>query len=56
MLFRSEYRPHAPDAPVKIGFAGSIDRIGDLEEVLGEALIQTRDRYGGAVAFEFLGA
>ena len=51
-----EYRPHAPGAPVKIGFAGSIDRIDDIEEVLREALIQTRDRYGGAVAFEFLGA
>lgn len=50
------YRPREPGGPVKIGFAGSIDRIGDIENVLRDALIQTRDRYGGAVAFEFLGA
>ena len=50
------YRPHAADEPVKIGFAGSIDRIGDIEDVLRTALIQVRDRYGDGVHFEFLGA
>ncbi len=51
-----EYRPRAPQTPVKIGFAGSVDRIGDIEGVLREALIQVRDAYGEGVRFEFLGA
>lgn len=51
-----EYRPHPPDGPVKIGFAGSIDRIGDIEDVLRDALMRIRKDYGDGVAFEFLGA
>ena len=51
-----EYRPHDPKAPVKIGFAGSIDRTGDLERLLGEALIRIKRAYGDRVAFEFFGA
>jgi hypothetical protein len=51
-----EYRPHGTGGPVKIGFAGSIDRIDDIEDILREALIQTGDRFGDAVVFEFLGA
>ena len=50
------YRPHAAGEPVKIGFAGSIDRIGDIEDVLRTALIQVRAKYGDRVRFEFLGA
>ena len=50
------YRPHEPGAPVKIGFAGSIDRSGDLENVLGEALLRIKAKYRDGVAFEFFGA
>ena len=51
-----EYRPRASGEPVKIGFAGSIDRIEDVEDVLKDALIQIGDVYGDRVRFEFLGA
>ncbi|MBQ6233368.1 MAG: hypothetical protein IJJ80_07635 [Clostridia bacterium] len=50
------YRPHDPSKPVKIGFAGSIDRVGDIEEILKDALIQIKKEYGNKVEFEFFGA
>lgn len=50
------YKPHDPNAPVKIGFAGSIDRTGDIEHILKAALIQIRQTYGDKVQFEFFGA
>lgn len=50
------YRPREPGGPVKIGFAGSIDRIGDIENVLRDALIRVKDAFGDRVCFEFLGA
>lgn len=50
------YAPHAQDAPVKIGFAGSIDRAGNLNGILREALTQIKRDYGDGVAFEFFGA
>lgn len=50
------YIPHRPGDPVKIGFAGSIDRIGDLEEILQGALTAVKGKYGKKVAFEFFGA
>lgn len=50
------YKPHDPDAPVRIGFAGSIDRTGDIEHILKDALIQIRQTYGDRVMFEFFGA
>ena len=50
------YAPHDPSSPVKIGFAGSIDRKGDLDRLLREALLRVRDRYGERVRFEFFGA
>ena len=49
------YRPHAEDRPVKIGFAGSADRMGDLEEILREALLRIRQEYGDRAVFEFFG-
>ena len=49
------YRVHAEGQPVKIGFAGSADRMGDLEGILREALLQIRKEYGSRVAFEFFG-
>lgn len=51
-----DYRPHDPGKPVKIGFAGSIDRIGDIEALLKDALLQVKGEYGDRVAFEFFGA
>ena len=50
------YKPHDPDKPVKIGFAGSIDRTGDLEEILKDALLSIKREYGDRVEFEFFGA
>lgn len=48
------YKPHDPAQPVKIGFAGSIDRTGDIESILKEALIRIKKEYGNRVQFEFL--
>lgn len=50
------YKPHDPDKPVKIGFAGSIDRTGDLEAILRDALLSIKREYRGRVKFEFFGA
>lgn len=50
------YCPREPGGPVKIGFAGSMDRIGDIENVLRDALIRVKDAFGDRVCFEFLGA
>ena len=50
------YRPHDPDKPVKIGFAGSIDRTPDLEHILKDVLVQIKRAFGQRVKFEFFGA
>ena len=50
------FRPHAPGKPIKIGFAGSVDRTADLERLLREALLGIKRRYGDRVSFEFFGA
>lgn len=50
------YKPHDPSKPVKIGFAGSIDRTGDIEHILKDALIQIKHEYAEQVQFEFFGA
>lgn len=50
------YSPHAPDQPVKIGFAGSVDRTGDIEGILRDALLRIKREYGDQVQFEFFGA
>ncbi len=50
------YAPHDPDAPVRIGFAGSIDRTADLEALLRDALLRVKAKYGEKVRFEFFGA
>ena len=50
------YRAHDSKAPVKIGFAGSVDRTGDLENILKDALIAVKRQYGERVQFEFFGA
>lgn len=50
------YKPHNPDKPVKIGFAGSIDRTGDIEVILKDALLRVKREYGDRVQIEFFGA
>ena len=50
------YAPHYPGAPVRIGFAGSIDRTSDVESILGQALLQVKEKYGDRVSFGFIGA
>lgn len=50
------YKPHDPGKSVKIGFAGSIDRTGDIEGILKDALIRIKREYGDKVQFEFFGA
>jgi len=50
------YTPHDPERPVRIGFAGSIDRAGDIEVILRDALLRIKDEYGQRVEFTFYGA
>lgn len=50
------YKLHAPGKPVKIGFAGSIDRVSDIENILKDVLLQIKREYGDRVKFEFFGA
>ncbi|MBR0267213.1 MAG: hypothetical protein IJQ71_07200 [Clostridia bacterium] len=49
------YKPRTEDRPVKIGFAGSVDRTGDFDGILQEALLQIQREYGERVTFEFFG-
>lgn len=50
------YKPHQPGRPVRIGFAGSIDRAGDIEEILKNTLLQIKQEYAAKVEFVFFGA
>ena len=50
------YKPREPNKMIKIGFAGSIDRTGDIELILKEALFQIKQEFGKQVQFEFVGA
>ena len=50
------FKAHDSQKPVRIGFAGSVDRAGDLEEVLKESLKTVKQKYGEKVSFEFFGA
>jgi len=49
------YEPHG-EGPVKIGFAGSVDRKGDVERLLSPALHALKKEYGEGVQLEFFGA
>lgn len=49
------FRPHDTKGPVKIGFAGSLDRAGDIEQILGEALLRLHRDFGQQVEFAFYG-
>lgn len=50
------YTPHEPNKPVRIGFAGSTDRTGDIERILKEASLRIKQEYGKGVEFVFYGA
>jgi len=50
------FTAHGADRPVKIGFAGSVDRTGDLEDILGQALRGIKQAYGDRAEFEIFGA
>ena len=50
------YKPHDPKKPVKMGFAGSIDRTGDVESILKDVMLRIKREYGDRVKFEFYGA
>lgn len=50
------YTPHDPRKPVRIGFAGSTDRTGDIERILREVLLRVQHEYGERVEFVFFGA
>lgn len=41
---------------VKIGFAGSIDRAQDLNEILEEAITRIVEKYGNSIEIEIMGA
>lgn len=55
-LIPVDFKPHQTDAPVKIGFAGSVDRAGDLDVLLKDALMAIKKEYKDKVQFEFFGA
>ena len=42
--------------PIRIGFAGSVDRTGDLQMILGTALTRLKKEYGDKLQFVFFGA
>lgn len=51
----AHFKPHEIGSPVKIGFAGSLDRAEDVESILEEALLRIHETYGDAVRFSFFG-
>lgn len=52
----SPFISHLSNNSVCIGFAGSVDRVSDVESVLKEALEQIYKKYGKKVRFSFFGA
>lgn len=49
------YEPHDPESPVRIGFAGSPDRAGDVGRLLSDALREIKGEFGDRVRMEFFG-
>ena len=41
---------------IKIGFAGSIDRAGDVDDLLSKVIIRLLDEYKDKISIEFIGA
>ena len=56
IVYPSKCIEHDVNKPIKIGFAGSIDRTADLEAVLYETLKEIRNKYKDKVQLEFFGA
>ena len=52
----SEWKAHEADGPVKIGFAGSIDRTADVELLLEKVFRRIHEEYGEKVKIQFCGA
>ena len=52
----TEYKSHRDRDVVKVGFAGSADRTGDVVKLLKEALTRIKRMYGDRVQFEFFGS
>lgn len=50
------YEQHDPMQPVRIGFAGSVDRTQDIETILKDALVRIKSEYGSRVEVQFYGA
>ena len=50
------YVPRDGEWPIRIGFAGSIDRAQDIENILQDALVRIKEEYQEKVAFYFYGA
>ena len=50
------FTPHVPGTPIVIGFAGSIDRKADVEDILRSALTKIHAEYRNKVKFIFFGA
>ena len=54
--FQTEpYRPRERNKPIRIGFAGSLDRVVDLEGYLAEALFRAKKRYRSGIRIDFFG-
>lgn len=47
---------HETQYPIKVGFAGSIDRENDIDDIISEALIDIKDEFQEKVTLEFFGA
>lgn len=54
-LYQIERKQVQQVRPIRIGFAGSIDRMQDIDQILSNALKRILERYGGKVSIEFFG-
>ena len=55
-ILPGKYRKKSGEGPIKLGFAGSIDRIQDLESLLKKVLYELKKKYGKRIEIEFFGA
>lgn len=51
----TDFKSHDINNPIKIGFAGSIDRENDIDTIISEALIELKTKYNEKIVFEFFG-
>ena len=56
VVYPSSFKPHDYSSPIKIGFAGSVDRVHDIETILYESLKKIKEEYKENVQIEFFGA